>query len=149
MHCKMLQSGRLLILTPDIPHLSLMTLSSLICGLSNPLQPFMCHKKPVLLQHHFAWASYLIKHLNRKLVEFFLQGLTKGFRIEFDYDSVIACKSAKSNMLSARSHAEVRSWWISSNGDLSRSGCWIIPNRSYTRWLYQQIWSHPQEPPTK
>ena len=41
------------------------------------------------------------------MVEFFLQGLSEGFRIGFDYASPITLKSAKTNMQSARLHAEV------------------------------------------
>ena len=41
------------------------------------------------------------------MVEFSLQGWTKGFHIGFDYTSTITLKSAKSNMESAHLHAEV------------------------------------------
>ena len=53
------------------------------------------------------WESYLSKHPNHKLVEFYLQGLTKGFLIGFDYASAITLKSAKSNIESAHFHGEV------------------------------------------
>ena len=53
------------------------------------------------------WKSYFSKYPIHQLVEFFLQGLTKGFCIGFDYASIITLKSAKSNMESVRFHAEV------------------------------------------
>ena len=53
------------------------------------------------------WESYLSKYPNRQLVEFFLQGLTKGFHIGFNCASAITLKSAKSNMESARLHGKV------------------------------------------
>ena len=94
----------------DVPHLSLTMLPAWLnqwpqwslttihmtqaaCSVSTPLCPTM-------------WESYLSKYPNCKLIEFFLQGLRKGFHIRFDYPSTLTLKPAKSNMESAHFHAE-------------------------------------------
>ena len=63
-------------------------------SVSTPLRPTM-------------WKSYFSKYPIRQLVKFFPQGVTKGFCIGLDYASTITLKSAKSNVESARFHAEV------------------------------------------
>ena len=52
------------------------------------------------------WGHLLATHPNRKLVAFFLQGLTEGFRIGYDY-TFNTLKPAKTNMESALSHTAV------------------------------------------
>ena len=92
-------------MTLDIPYLSLITLPGSICGLSNPLPPFMYHKNPALLRYHFVQQCGQVTLLSISFNNWF-QGITEGFCIGFDYDSTITLKSAKSNMLSAHFHFE-------------------------------------------
>ena len=74
------------------------------------------------------WESYLSKHPNRQLVEFFLQGLTKGFHIGFDYASAITLKSAKSNMESARLHGKVVDEYLQTEMSLGRVAGPFLPD---------------------
>ena len=74
------------------------------------------------------WESYLSKHPNCQLVEFFLQGLTKGFHIGFDYASAITLKSAKSNMESARLHGKVVDEYLQTEMSLGRVAGPFIPD---------------------
>ena len=52
------------------------------------------------------WKMYLAKDLNHQLVKFFLNGISNGFCIGFDY-AAISLKSAKSNMESVCLHADI------------------------------------------
>ena len=65
------------------------------------------------------WGHLLATHPNRKLVAFFLQGLTEGFRIGYDYTSN-TLKPAKTNMESALSHTAVVEDYIHKELTLSR-----------------------------
>ena len=118
----MQQSGRLFILTLDIPHLSFTMLLGSISCLSDPLLPFTCHKARSILTLLCStmWKTYLSKYPNGQLVEFFLQGLTKGFHIGFDYASAITVKSAKSNMESTHFHTEVVDEYLQTEISLGR-----------------------------
>ena len=65
------------------------------------------------------WEQHLAKHPNRQLVKFFLEGLSKGFRIGFEYTSIVL-KSAQSNIASARSHANVVDEYLKTEIELTR-----------------------------
>ena len=65
------------------------------------------------------WGHLLATHPNRKLVAFFLQGLTEGFRIGYDY-TCNTLKPAKTNMESALSHTAVVEDYIHKELTLSR-----------------------------
>ena len=75
------------------PHLLTINVPLEACAIVTPLQQEI-------------WSRYLAKHPNRELVKFFLQGLSKGFRIGFD-NSSIRLKSARSNLQSAQLHPDV------------------------------------------
>ena len=109
--------------------------------------------------HPTVWERYLTKHPNCQLVEFFLQGLLEGFHIGFDYASPITLKSAKTNMESARLHAEVVDDYLQTEislghvaspflpedirgGHVSRFG--VIPkNHQPNKWRLIVDLSHP------
>ena len=65
------------------------------------------------------WGHLLATHPNRKLVTFFLQGLTEGFRIGYDY-TFNTLKPAKTNMESALSHTAVVEDYIHKELTLSK-----------------------------
>jgi len=106
------------------------------CSIVSPFQPAV-------------WEKYLAKYPNHQLVEFFLQGLSEGFHTGFDYTS-ITFKSAKSNMKSTSSHADVVEEYLKieiklgrvagpflpeviQNGHISRFG--VIPkNHQPNKW---------------
>ena len=52
-----------------------------------------------------AWRDELRPHLDRRFVDFLLQGIQEGFRIGFDYHCRV--QPARSNMFSAAQHSEV------------------------------------------
>ena len=107
--------------------------------------------------HH--WSCSLESYLNRALADFFLQGISEGFRIGFSYGS-IHLKPSKSNLEGAYSHphvvqdylqAEVRlrrvagpflSSWLPSC-QISRFG--VIPkNLQPGKWRLIVDLSHPK-----
>ena len=52
-----------------------------------------------------AWEAELRAHLDRKYIQFLLEGIQQGFRIGFDYSNH-SCSSVSSNMKSASVHPE-------------------------------------------
>ena len=63
------------------------------CKIVTPLQPI-------------AWSRYLATHPDQNLVTFFIDGITRGFRICFDH-SLVSLKSARKNLESAQSHIAI------------------------------------------
>ena len=53
-----------------------------------------------------AWSIYLQTHRDQELVQFFLKGITQGFRIGFNYHSQ-QLKPSKKNLEGALSHPDV------------------------------------------
>ena len=104
------------------PHLSSTVLPGSNNGLSNVVVPFMFTEacSAVTPLHPTIWKRYLTKHPNRQLAEFFLQGLSEGFRIVFDYASPIALESAKTNIENARLYAEVVDDYLQTKISLGR-----------------------------
>ena len=66
-----------------------------------------------------AWRNLLISHPNRKLIHFFLSGITQGFRVGFDH---VNCplSSSKRNLHSAAEHPEVINEYLLSELQESR-----------------------------
>ena len=66
-----------------------------------------------------AWRTLLIAHPHRELINFFLSGITHGFRVGFNYTSP-ALQSVKKNLQSATEHPEVTDQYIQKEVDESR-----------------------------
>ena len=65
------------------------------------------------------WSSALDTYPNRVLVDFFIQGITQGFRIGFSYGSQ-PLKGAKRNLEGALSHQEVVENYLQTEVSLRR-----------------------------
>ena len=65
------------------------------------------------------WSSALDTYPNRVLVDFFIQGITQGFRIGFSYGSQ-PLKEAKRNLEGALSHPEVIENYLQAEVSLRR-----------------------------
>ena len=107
--------------------------------------------------HH--WSCSLESYPNRALADFFLQGISEGFRIGFSYGSN-HLKPSKSNLAGARSHPNVVEDYLQSevslrrvagpflssllpNCQISRFG--VIPkNRQPGKWRLIVDLSHPK-----
>ena len=63
------------------------------CKIVTPLQPI-------------AWREYLAMYPDQNLTTFFINGITQGFRIGFDY-TLVSLKSSRRNLESAQSHIAV------------------------------------------
>ena len=65
------------------------------------------------------WSCALDTYPNRGLVDFFIQGITQGFRIGFSYDSQ-TLKMAKRNLEGALSHPDVVENYLQTEVSLRR-----------------------------
>ena len=76
------------------------------CKIVTPLQPI-------------AWSQYLATHPDQNLVTFFIDGITRGFRIGFDH-SLVSLKSARKNLESAQSHIAIVDDYLKAEITLAR-----------------------------
>lgn len=66
------------------------------------------------------WEKYLAGHPNRSLVQFFLSGITEGFRIGCNHAGTGTLKAAKKNLTGALDHPEVIQEYLSNEMTLRR-----------------------------
>ena len=66
-----------------------------------------------------AWCYFLRNYPDRDLVHFFLQGLSEGFRVRFDYEHTIL-KSSRQNLSSAILHPSIVDEYLQMEVKLSR-----------------------------
>ena len=66
-----------------------------------------------------AWSIYLQTHPDQELVQFFLKGITQGFRIGFNYHSQ-QLKSSKKNLEGALSHPDVVQHYLRTEVNMGR-----------------------------
>lgn len=78
---------------------------------------------PLILSH---WHQALELYPYRELADFFLQGVSQGFRIGFAHGSVLL-KSAKQNLEGARSHPKVVEEYLQTEVNLTRVAGPFLP----------------------
>ena len=66
------------------------------------------------------WQQALLQYPNQQLVEFFLKGISEGFRIGYSYHIGSNLKAAKKNIEGARQHPQVVDEYLSKELDLNR-----------------------------
>ena len=59
------------------------------------------------------WQQALLQYPNQQLVQFFLQGISQGFRIGYSYHTGTTLKAARKNLLGARQHPQVVDEYLS------------------------------------
>ena len=107
-----------------------------------------------------AWCYFLRGYPDRDLVHFFLQGLSEGFRVGFDYQHTVL-KSARQNLACAISHPTVVDEYLQIEVKLSRvagplsssnlqeihySRFGVIPkNHQHNKWRLIVDLSHPRK----
>ena len=78
---------------------------------THPAQPLYCQVPPVACKitkplRQNTWCHMLTTHPDRNLVEFFIEGITSGFQIGFNY-TMTTLRPAQQNLESANTHPSV------------------------------------------
>ena len=110
--------------------------------------------------HHQGWQEALQTHSDREFAEYITEGISRGFRIGFNYVKARSCTSAKRNMISAYEHPEVVSEYLRAECEANRviklpfdpvmvklhiSRFGVIPKRNNPgKWRLILDLSHPQ-----
>ena len=59
------------------------------------------------------WQQALLQYPNQQLTQFFLQGISEGFRIGYSYHTSSTLKAARKNLVGARQHQQVVDEYLS------------------------------------
>ena len=70
--------------------------------------------------HHQGRREALQTHPDREFTEYITEGISRGFRIGFNYVKARPCTSAKQNMISAYEHPEVISEYLRAECEANR-----------------------------
>ena len=85
---------------------------------------------------------------DKNLVHFFLQGISEGFRVGFNYQHC-TLKISKKNLACATSHLSVIDHYLKTEVKLSRLAGPLTPSSMPEIHYTYQIWCHPQKPSTQ
>ena len=106
--------------------------------------PIACTITTPLRQN--AWCHMLTTYPDRNLVEFFIEGITSGFRISFNY-TMTTLRPAQWNLESTKAHPSVVTEYLKAELHHIRISGPFGAHTYDHRWSYKQIWSHTKAPP--